>query len=212
MGDVAKEAREESGGMFCFPIEPLSGRSDLSPAVRSAALMGADIPGWCEKCSFSGQEDPSMFPSTVERVPDNTSSEVNARIRRQTEERVAWTARRGPIAIERRLDELDHEWDIERVLEANASTLMLVGVALGAKVDRKFLAIPAAVAAFLLMHAVQGWCPPLPVLRRLGVRTQAEIEAERYALKAMRGDFRNAVADGPRDLRRAEESLRAART
>ncbi len=153
-----------------------------------------------------------MIPSTVERVPLNTSSEINARIRRQTEERVAWTSRRGPEAIQKRLEELDHEWDIERVLEANASSLMLVGVALGAKVDRKFLAIPAAVAGFLLMHAVQGWCPPLPILRRLGIRTQAEIEAERYALKAMRGDFRNSAQDGPRDLRRAEDSLRAART
>jgi hypothetical protein len=42
---------------------------------------------------------------------------------------------------------------------------------------------------FLLQHAVQGWCPPLPLLRRLGVRTADEINEERYALKALRGDF-----------------------
>jgi hypothetical protein len=40
-----------------------------------------------------------------------------------------------------------------------------------------------------MQHALQGWCPPLPLLRRLGVRTQQEIERERYALKALRGDF-----------------------
>jgi len=45
------------------------------------------------------------------------------------------------------------------------------------------------VAAFLFQHAVQGWCPPIPVLRRLGVRTSREIELERIALKALRGDF-----------------------
>jgi hypothetical protein len=39
------------------------------------------------------------------------------------------------------------------------------------------------------MHAVQGWCPPVPVLRRLGFRTASEIDHERYALKALRGDF-----------------------
>lgn len=49
--------------------------------------------------------------------------------------------------------------------------------------------MPAVVAGFLLQHALQGWCPPLPVFRRLGFRTQAEIERERYALKALRGDF-----------------------
>jgi hypothetical protein len=50
-------------------------------------------------------------------------------------------------------------------------------------VDRRFLALPAAVLGFLLQHAVQGWCPPVPVLRRLGFRTQTEIEDERHALE-----------------------------
>jgi len=36
---------------------------------------------------------------------------------------------------------------------------------------------------------LQGWCPPLPVLRRLGFRTAFEIDYDRYALKALRGDF-----------------------
>jgi hypothetical protein len=64
-----------------------------------------------------------------------------------------------------------------------------VGLTLGGTVNRKWYLLPAGVAAFLLLHAVQGWCPPLPVLRRLGFRTAAEIAYERYALKAMRGDF-----------------------
>jgi hypothetical protein len=52
--------------------------------------------------------------------------------------------------------------------------------------------LPVVVAGFLLQHALQGWCPPLPVLRRLGVRTADEINQERYALKALRGDFAQA--------------------
>jgi hypothetical protein len=56
-------------------------------------------------------------------------------------------------------------------------------------VDRRFVAVPLVVTGFLLQHALQGWCPPLPVLRRLGVRTAREIERERTALKALRGDF-----------------------
>ena len=43
--------------------------------------------------------------------------------------------------------------------------------------------------SFLLQHALQGWCPPLPLFRRLGVRTAREIARERYALQALRGDF-----------------------
>jgi len=35
---------------------------------------------------------------------------------------------------------------------------------------------------FLLQHGMQGWCPPLPILRRLGVRTRGEIDREKYEL------------------------------
>jgi hypothetical protein len=40
---------------------------------------------------------------------------------------------------------------------------------------------------FLLFHSVYGWCPPVPVLRRLGFRTAREIEAERHAIAARVG-------------------------
>ncbi len=130
-----------------------------------------------------------MIPSTVDRVPRHTAAHINERIRRRTQDRLRHYALRGPMAIERRLMELDRELDIERVLEANASAFSLVGITMGATVDRRWFALPAIVAGFLLQHAVQGWCPPIPILRRLGFRTQSEIDEERYALKAMRGDF-----------------------
>jgi hypothetical protein len=56
-------------------------------------------------------------------------------------------------------------------------------------VDKRWFLLPIAVQAFFLQHALQGWCPPIPVLRRLGVRTASEIDAERNALKALRGDY-----------------------
>ena len=128
-----------------------------------------------------------MLPSTAERVPRNTAADVNRRIRRRTERNIARYRNAGPAAIERRLDELDREWDIERAIEANAASIGLAGIALGALVDRRFLILPAAVCAFLLQHALQGWCPPVPVLRRLGFRTQREIFEERLALKRSAG-------------------------
>lgn len=129
-----------------------------------------------------------MIPASVDRVPIHTADAINRRIRNDTEIRVQRLAGR-PAEITHRLRELDEEWDIERVLEANAATLALTGVVLGLVADKKWLALPAIVAAFLLQHAVQGWCPPLPILRRLGFRTPHEIEAERHALKLLRGDY-----------------------
>lgn len=150
------------------------------------------------------------LPATANRISRNTAGAVNRRIAERTERNVAILAAH-PERIDRRLRELDEEWDTERVLEANAATLALGGTVLGILEDRRFLALPVVVTAFLLQHALQGWCPPLPVIRRLGVRTAEEINRERMALKALRGDFAaigQAVASDPRA--RAEAALRAA--
>jgi len=132
-----------------------------------------------------------MLPSTANRVPAHTAAKINRRIERQIETNINYYAEH-PHEIDQRLRELDQEWDIERTLEANASTLALGGTLLGAFVDRRLLVLPALVTAFLLQHALQGWCPPIPIFRRRGVRTAEEIARERYALKALRGDFSSA--------------------
>lgn len=124
-----------------------------------------------------------MIASTANRVPENTADEVNAKIRRQTEENIIRYARAGRGAIYRRLAELDNEWDVERALETMAPSFTLGGLLLGTTVNRKWLLLPVMVNAFLLLHALQGWCPPLPVLRQLGFRTTGEIELERRALE-----------------------------
>ena len=132
-----------------------------------------------------------MIPSTIERVPEHTAKHVNERIRHRTEQNIAKYAAAGPQAIEQRLTELAREWDIERTLEANASIACLIGLTLGATVHPLWFIFPGVVVGFLLLHAVQGWCPPLPVFRRWHFRTAAEIDEERYALKLLRGDFRD---------------------
>ena len=151
-----------------------------------------------------------MTSTTVDRVPRHTSEDVNRRIRQATEKRIRYYAA-NPSGIDSRLGELDEEWDIERLLEANASALAFTGVALAVTVDKRWLLLPALVTAFLFQHAVQGWCPPIPTLRRLGFRTAREIEIERAALKALRGDF-GPIGPGPGDRdTRASHALQAAR-
>jgi hypothetical protein len=126
-----------------------------------------------------------MLNSSVERVPRSTAPEVNERIRRATVASLAKYRDASPAAVDARLEALKQEWDIERAIEANAAGIALLGVVLGAFVSPWFLLLSAAVCVFLLQHALQGWCPPVPVLRRLGFRTQPEIEAERLALRRM---------------------------
>jgi hypothetical protein len=73
--------------------------------------------------------------------------------------------------------------------------------------------LSGAVLGFLLQHATQGWCPPVSVLRRRGVRTRREIEAERYALKALRGDFSGLPPDAPHNrITRVDAALDAVKS
>jgi hypothetical protein len=144
-------------------------------------------------------------PATRERVPSQTAEEVNQQIRKELEARL-WFYAYNPEQIDNRLLELGQEWDIERTLESNAASLVLTGTVLGLVVSRKFLMLPAVVAAFLLQHSIQGWCPPLPFFRRLGIRTMAEIEAERHALKVLRGDFHDLALQGEESEQTAERT------
>lgn len=148
--------------------------------------------------------------NTVNRVARHTEEAINRRIEAETGAHIRRCAG-NPREIDRRLRALDREWDIERVLETNASLLAFAGVALGGLVNRRFLWLPAAVTAFLFQHAVQGWCPPIPLLRRLGIRTAREIEIERVALKILRGDFRDLPSGQRGQAGGAEEAMRAAR-
>ena len=126
--------------------------------------------------------------STRNRVPAHTSEDINRRIRQEISRNVRHYAAH-PENIPERLRELDQEWDIERAIQANAAAIGFFGIMMGASRGRGWLALPALVTGFLFQHAVQGWCPPVPIMRRLGFRTSYEIEEERQALKALRGDF-----------------------
>jgi hypothetical protein len=143
---------------------------------------------------------------TSDRVRASSSVAVNRQIDREIEARVRRYAARSREDITHRIWELDREWDIERVLETNASALAFTGLFLGSKYDRRWFWLPAIVLPLLFQHAVQGWCPPVPILRRLGVRTRKEIDREKYALKILRGDFEKThIGD------RAEAALTAVR-
>src|SRR3974390_3896130 len=99
-----------------------------------------------------------------DQVRAHTKPELNEKIDTEMERRIRFYAAQDAHAIAERLEELDREWDIERVLEANAASLILLGVLLGATTGRKWLIVPLAVSGFLLRHAIEGWCPPVPLL------------------------------------------------
>lgn len=149
-----------------------------------------------------------MVSETETQAEENAAEEINRRIRRELEARICYYAQRVE-EIDARLDELDREWDIERLLQTNAGILSLAGLTFGT-MHRKWFILPALAAAFLVQQAVEGWCPPVSVFRRLGIRTNREINHERYALKALRGDFAGVLAEGAGPEERARRAIEAA--
>lgn len=134
----------------------------------------------------------SFVPPTASRVEQNTSPEINRHNQQRMRESLARYENADSHAISKRIKELKNEWDTERVLEANAASIALLSVLLGFAFNREWFAFTGLVAAFLLQHSVQGWCPPLVPWRKAGVRTQSEIHKEVTALRLLRGDFKPA--------------------
>src|SRR5215831_2829905 len=120
---------------------------------------------------------------------NTTASEINQRIDTQLHESLN-KYYHDRSEIDQRLCELDHEWNIERLLELNAAALNFMGIWRSLTQNKLWLILPLAVTTLLATHATEGWCPAVTLFRRLGFRTRAEIDKERYALKAIRGDFK----------------------
>jgi hypothetical protein len=122
--------------------------------------------------------------TSLDRVRRSTPAHLNEEIDHQTDLNIEYYKNKNKAEILDRIQVLDKEWDIERLLAVNASTLALTGLILGLTKNRKWFLLPGIVLPFLLQHGVQGWCPPLPILRRYGIRTRGEIDREKYTLKA----------------------------
>ena len=108
------------------------------------------------------------------------------------EKRLACLADAGPQAISDRLDYLEREWSAGRMTKATIGVLILLGLALMALTANPWwLVLPAIGGLFLLQYLFsrQSWLGA--TFHEMGFRSGAEIDHEKFALKALRGDFKN---------------------
>lgn len=147
----------------------------------------------------------NILPSTSQRVFLRTDPLINAEIRKQTLRNLNIFKNCDSEEISERIRALNLEWDTERVLEVNAAMLVALSSYLGIRTSRIWFLLTGAVAVFMLQHALWGWCPPLPFIRKWGVRTAEEIYEEISALKAIRGDFNGECSLAEDALNKAEK-------
>ncbi|HRX83739.1 MAG TPA: hypothetical protein P5572_01825 [Phycisphaerae bacterium] len=123
-----------------------------------------------------------MIARSADRIGTSRYRNAAARIQDQTDENIQHYRHADRRAVERRLAVLDREWDIDRVVEAEAPATILLGLGLGALAGRKWVFLSAFASVMVLLHGTQRIYPLRPALRRMGIRTQAEIALERDAL------------------------------
>jgi hypothetical protein len=127
------------------------------------------------------------YQSPLDGIRKHTSDASNQRIDHETQEAME-QIEYSPELIRARLDKIDREWNVDRALMLNFAVLASFSASMAMRnVYRHgklgvFGAAFFTQMAFLAHHAIRRWCPPLPVFRRLGFRSDHEISAERVAL------------------------------
>jgi len=128
---------------------------------------------------------------SIKSQPDTCRDELSEKDRQQIADRLARIAYEGHPAIAQRLAELNHEWSAGRVAKVVVAAGILVGLAAAMFISLWWLALPVVLGLILLQHLVSRECWLTRALKPFGLRSGTEIEHERWALKALRGDFHN---------------------
>ncbi|HEX8702216.1 MAG TPA: hypothetical protein VF815_25515 [Myxococcaceae bacterium] len=139
-------------------------------------------------------------------VPDEVNKDIDTHVERC----VRHMAQQDRAEISRYLLKLEKEWDLNRVVSVVGALVGLAGLGLGSKAGR---VLGGVAAGLLLQHGVLGFSPLGSLARKLaGVRTRREIDLEKFALKALRGDFERIPRNDGGPLARANAALVAAQS
>ncbi|WP_142830004.1 DUF2892 domain-containing protein [Planococcus soli] len=128
------------------------------------------------------------LPATQTKVAEAGPDHINQQIERETEARINHFKRQDSQAIHERIDELEREWDTGKVLKAALAGIALSSSLLALTTNKKWALLSGTSSAFMLQYTLQGWCPPLSLIRRKGVRTPNEIQLEIQALRNLLKD------------------------
>lgn len=134
------------------------------------------------------------FAATLLRIAKQAFMDPSARHEpNRTEVNIARYAHADPDTLTARLQELDDEWDLDRTVGTFTAAASLVGIILGRRARwAGLITIPVIlVGGYLLQRSAQHSPRSQGLVRRLGFRSRQEIDAERYALRALRGDFKD---------------------
>lgn len=147
----------------------------------------------------------NVLPATTQRVAAYTNPDVNKMIRSNTLENLTCLEDGEEAEISKRIRKLNSEWDTERFEEAKAAVCVMGCSLFGIAKNKYWSFLTLIAATFLLQHALLGWCPSTPVIRKMGIRTSEEISREKMVLKMFRKDFAHVKTNDAEELLKAAE-------
>ena len=118
----------------------------------------------------------------------------------------------GSQAVVDRLKALEDEPDLETVATLGLAGMGVLALVFGMLGSRLWRLLAWAVLPLIFAHARGRLAGPGEFLKTLGLRSRKEIEEEKYALKALRGDFRDMGGfrpDGTPDPASALDAVRS---
>jgi hypothetical protein len=118
----------------------------------------------------------------------------------------------GPQAVADRLKALEDEPELETVATLGMAGIGVLALVFGILGSRIWRLLAWAALPLIFAHARGRLSAPGEFLKTLGLRSRKEIEEEKYALKALRGDFREVgetQAEGTADPASALDAVRS---
>ena len=106
-------------------------------------------------------------------------------------DRVATCATEGHDSIQNRLVELDGEWTASRMVKATLGLLIVTGFVLATVHNPYWMILPAIAGGLLLQYLFFRGGILTELYCKLGYRSGMQIDEERFALRTLRGDYRN---------------------
>lgn len=155
----------------------------------------------------------SWNQTAADAVRSHATKEVNQRIDERVERCVRHMAQQERPEISRYLQKLEREWDIHRAVMVAGSAVAVVGLWLARRDGGRWRILGGLAAGLMLQHGLVGFGPLAELVRAVGgVRTRREIDLEKFALKALRGDFERIPRNDGGPLARANAALVAAQS
>lgn len=112
----------------------------------------------------------------------------------RTWENIRFYGSLGQPGLSERIKSLDAEWDAEKFIGVALSGAGIFGLTMGVFGSRLWRLLAWTSLPLLFLYGQGKWKPSDNLIRALGLRPRREIHREKYALKAMRGDFRDVEA------------------